>query len=73
MRLFHYRPRASLRAILEFETFDDDSAPPYAILSHTWGQPANEVTFQEMLDGTGKSKAGYGKIQYCGEIAAGKV
>ncbi|KAM3077020.1 hypothetical protein ACMFMF_004934 [Clarireedia jacksonii] len=32
-----------------------------------WG--AEEVTFKDMIDGTGKSKAGYGKIQFCGEQA----
>ncbi|PQE27704.1 NB-ARC and Ankyrin domain protein [Rutstroemia sp. NJR-2017a WRK4] len=36
-----------------------------ASLSLLWG--AEEVTFKDMIDGTGKSKAGYGKIQFCGE------
>jgi hypothetical protein len=39
--------------------------PQYTILSHTWG--AEEVTFGEMMAGTGKSKAGYDKIRFCGE------
>jgi hypothetical protein len=43
--------------------------PQYAILSHTWGADAEEVTFQDLLDGTGKSKAGYNKIYFCGEQA----
>jgi hypothetical protein len=29
-----------------------------------WG--AEEVTFKDLIDGTSKSKAGYGKIQFCG-------
>ena len=45
--------------------------PPYAILSHTWGADTEEVTFEDLTDGTGKSKAGYNKIRFCGEKAAG--
>jgi hypothetical protein len=45
--------------------FLDDDLPPYAILSHRWGKPTQEVTFGDIIDGTGKSKAGYGKIQFC--------
>ncbi|KAH8759522.1 heterokaryon incompatibility protein-domain-containing protein [Diaporthe sp. PMI_573] len=41
--------------------------PPYAILSHRWG--AEEVTFQEISDGTGQTKRGYHKIRFCGEQA----
>ena len=46
----------------------DDKIPPYAILSHTWNE-GQEVTFQDLIDGTGKSKAGYDKIQFCGQQA----
>lgn len=49
-------------------TFFGDKIPQeYAILSHTWG--AEEVTFKDLINGTGKSKAGYSKIQFCGEQA----
>jgi hypothetical protein len=41
----------------------------YAILSHTWGADNAEVTFRDLMDGTGKSKAGYEKIRFCGEQA----
>ncbi|KAI1174792.1 vegetative incompatibility protein HET-E-1 [Nemania sp. FL0916] len=41
--------------------------PPYAILSHRWGP--DEVTLQELCDGTGLSKYGYRKIRFCGEQA----
>lgn len=61
---FHLGPK------FKFSTFDDDSAPPFAILSHTWGRPADEVSYQEMLDGSGASKAGYDKIQRCAAVAA---
>ncbi|KAF2811363.1 HET-domain-containing protein [Mytilinidion resinicola] len=44
--------------------------PPYAILSHTWGAYNEEVTFRDLVDGVGKSKAGYSKIRFCGKQAA---
>jgi hypothetical protein len=46
-----------------------DNIPPYAILSHTWGPDDEEVTFRDIIDGTGKSKAGSDKIRFCGEQA----
>jgi Cdc6-like AAA superfamily ATPase len=46
-----------------------DDAPRYAILSHTWEVDTEEVTFRDLMDGTGKSKAGYNKIRFCGEQA----
>jgi hypothetical protein len=47
----------------------DDTIPPYAILSHTWGANAEEVTFEDLTNGTGKDKPGYEKIRFCGEQA----
>jgi hypothetical protein len=44
--------------------------PTYAILSHTWGSSDDEVTFQNLVDGTASSKAGYRKIEFCAEQAA---
>jgi hypothetical protein len=49
--------------------FFGDDVPKYAILSHTWGADTEEVTFRDLMDGTGKSKAGYDKIRFCGEQA----
>ncbi|PVH69794.1 kinesin light chain 1 [Cadophora sp. DSE1049] len=49
------------------EFFEGDMLKKYAILSHRWG--AEEVTFKDLTDGTSKGKAGYGKIQFCGEQA----
>ena len=46
------------------------NAPPYAILSHRWGAGTEEVTFKNLIDGTGKGKAGYDKIRFCAEKAA---
>jgi Heterokaryon incompatibility protein (HET) len=50
------------------EDVGHDRLPEYAILSHTWG--TEEVTFGDMIDGTGKSKAGYDKIRFCAQQAA---
>jgi len=47
----------------------DDPIPPYAILSHTWGLDTEEVTFEDIINGTGKDKPGYEKIRFCGEQA----
>ncbi|OCK73382.1 HET-domain-containing protein [Lepidopterella palustris CBS 459.81] len=50
--------------------FVGNNIPRYAILSHTWGADNEEVTYKTLTDGTGKSKAGYAKIQFCGNQAA---
>src|SRR4051794_31465518 len=47
-----------------------NNIPAYAILSHTWGGDDQEVTFKDVTNGTGQSKAGYQKIRFCGEQAA---
>jgi len=46
----------------------DDIIPPYAIFSHTWTE-GEEVVFEELMNGAGKGKSGYDKIQFCGERA----
>jgi hypothetical protein len=43
--------------------------PPYAILSHTWGAAHDEVTFKDLTEGLGKSKAGYEKLAFCAKQA----
>jgi hypothetical protein len=48
---------------------DEDAIPPYAILSHRWGEDAAEVTFEDLAKNAGKDKSGYKKIQLCGEQA----
>jgi hypothetical protein len=47
-----------------------NNIPPYAILSHTWGDDDQEVTFKDLAEDSGKTKAGYRKIQFCGQQAA---
>jgi len=60
-----------LEANGEFSLTDDivGDVPPYAILSHTWGADIEEVTFKDLVEGTGKSKTGYAKIRFCGKQA----
>jgi hypothetical protein len=48
----------------------DHTIPPYAILSHTWGDESEEVNFDDMVRGAGRGKAGYEKLIFCGEKAA---
>ncbi|KAI9775928.1 MAG: hypothetical protein M1839_000717 [Geoglossum umbratile] len=50
--------------------FIGKNIPCYAILSHTWGSDDEELTFNDLVNGTGKSKAGYRKIRFCGKQAA---
>jgi hypothetical protein len=50
-----------------------DNIPPYAILSHTWGDEDEEITFRDLVEDTGMAKSGtigYRKIQFCGEQAS---
>ena len=45
--------------------------PSYAILSHTWGENDQELTFRDLVDGSDiTNKAGYRKIQFCATQAA---
>jgi hypothetical protein len=44
--------------------------PEYAILSHTWGEDDEEITFKDLTEGTYEGKAGYEKLQFCGNQAA---
>ncbi|MCJ1386872.1 hypothetical protein MMC17_010000 [Xylographa soralifera] len=55
---------------LNLEEYDDNNIPRYAILSHTWGANGEEVTFKDLMEGTGKNKAGYKKIKFCRNQAA---
>jgi hypothetical protein len=53
----------------ELMSFNDDNPPLYAILSHTWVE-GQEVTYNDLVDGTGKEKSGYNKIRFCSDKAA---
>lgn len=48
---------------LALREVSDGEIPPYAILSHRWGD--EEVTFQDLESGRGVGMAGYAKIREC--------
>jgi hypothetical protein len=51
-------------------TKDLDAPPaPYAILSHTWGEDDDEVTFDDIEQNKGLQKVGYGKLRFCANQA----
>jgi hypothetical protein len=66
MRLLEYNNDGELSLT---EDFIGGEIPEYAILSHTWGADIEEVTYRDVIDGTGKNKVGYEKIRFCGEQA----
>jgi hypothetical protein len=66
MRLLEYNSDGELSLTQHF----DNDIPGYAILSHRWGANDEEVTFKDLIDGTGKRKVGYEKIRFCGEQAS---
>lgn len=61
MRLLHIQADESFT----FVEFIGAEVPPYAILSHCWGPNGTEVTYKDMIDGTGSSKLGYSKLRSC--------
>lgn len=63
MRLLQFDERGGLKLTEDLH----DNIPPYAILSHTWGKDEEEVTFDDVENGRGKTKAGYTKLRFCGE------
>lgn len=65
MRLLKRLPNGAF----ELTAFNNDDPPPYAILSHTWTK-GKEISYNELVAGIGKGKAGYDKIRFCVEKAA---
>jgi hypothetical protein len=65
MRLLKRRANGSF----SLTTFTTSHVMRYAILSHTWDADSLEVTYQEITRGTGSSKTGYRKIEFCADQA----
>jgi hypothetical protein len=66
MRLLYYNGDSDFG----LADFFKSAVPEYAILSHTWEQDNNkEVTYAELISGTGRNKEGFKKIRFCGEQA----
>ena len=66
MRLLKYDEHGEV--FLTEDLLGKDEIPPYAILSHTWGN--EEVTFEDLTNGTGRGKNGHEKIRFCMQQAA---
>ena len=47
----------------------DKNIPRYAILSHTWGADAEEVSYKDIIENTGSAKIGYEKLRFCARRA----
>jgi hypothetical protein len=67
MRLLEVLPSGDIRLTPKLSR---NEIPPYAVLSHKWGDESEEVTFEDISDGSGQRKAGFAKIKFCGEQAA---
>ncbi|RYP06620.1 hypothetical protein DL764_003072 [Monosporascus ibericus] len=46
------------------------SLPPYAILSHTWGDDDQEVKYDDVTKSLGQHKDGYRKMKFCAKQAS---
>lgn len=53
---------------IQLEEFVEETAPEYAILSHTWEE--EEVSFRDIQTPEALTKKGYRKIQNCCRVAA---
>jgi hypothetical protein len=69
MRLLQFNQRGGLSLTKDLSE-DELSSHPYAILSHTWGEDEEEVSFADLAQGLGQPKVGYEKLRFCGEQAA---
>jgi hypothetical protein len=43
----------------------DNTILPYTIFSYSWRPDTADVTSEDMINGAGKDKPGYEKIQFC--------
>jgi hypothetical protein len=66
MRLLKRSPSGDIHLI---SVKDDNDAPPYTILSHTWTD-GQEVSYNELVAGLDKAKTGYNKIRFYIDRAA---
>jgi hypothetical protein len=69
MRLLERNDAGQIRLTQNFI----DDIPKYAILSHTWGDEEDEVSFLDMMDEGGERKPGYHKIQLCANLCANQA
>lgn len=55
---------------LQLEEVFEDDIPPYAILSHTWGSPKGELSYEDINTRPVPQNAGFQKIEYLCRQAA---
>ncbi|KIW29895.1 uncharacterized protein PV07_05681 [Cladophialophora immunda] len=65
MRLLHFSSGGGLQLTRDFT----DDIPIYAILSHTWGDDEDEVTYSDICSGSYRIRAGHTKIRFGGQQA----
>lgn len=62
---------------LEMVDFETAPFPPYAILSHVWGKPDSEVTYQDMKSPgmeAAMRKVGFTKLRgFCNKAAQDEI
>ncbi|KAK5077425.1 hypothetical protein LTR70_010265 [Exophiala xenobiotica] len=63
MRLLHFDDTGEL----VLTDFSGRTIPPYAILSHRWGD--DEVLFEDLVYNGYEGKTGYQKIEFCAKLA----
>jgi hypothetical protein len=62
--------RANKDGSFGLESFSENEAPPFAILSHTWNaNPDDEIKLQDVKDGTYATKIGSQKLLFCSKQA----
>ncbi|RYN79148.1 hypothetical protein AA0117_g3840 [Alternaria alternata] len=66
MRLLQRQGDDSFRLVYRV----DEQIPPYAILSHTWGNEEDEVSFKDLINETYRKRKGYRKLEFCAQQAA---
>jgi hypothetical protein len=66
MRLLYYTSGGKIRWTKDL--VGDHEVPSYTVLSHTWDK-GQEVTFDDLVKNSGKSKTGYDKNRFCAQQA----
>lgn len=69
MHLLTRETRSGALEKIEIRLERDVNVSDYAILSHRWGRPMDEVSFEDMLTNQYRNKKGYAKLVGCCEQA----
>jgi hypothetical protein len=63
MRLLNAKSVLRNPKSMRMKDFLGEDIPPYAILSHTWGE--EEYLYADALHGSSQKKEGFAKIRFC--------